>query len=65
MTPPERVGARERDNLLVVEAHAVEDVAQVVGCEGAVGEAAARGALRERASERTSERSALREEREK
>jgi hypothetical protein len=38
----EVVRARERHNLLVVEAHAVEDVPQVVGGLRGVGQAAAR-----------------------
>jgi len=43
--PAHGVRAAERDNLLVVEAHAVEDVPQVQGALRAVGQAAVRGAL--------------------
>jgi hypothetical protein len=39
---PERVRARERDDLLVVEAHAPEDLAQVVAAERRVGQAPVR-----------------------
>lgn len=45
MAPSKRVRAGERDNLLVVEAHAVEDLADVVGALVAVGEAAVGGAV--------------------
>ena len=40
----EGVGARQSDNLLVVEAHAVEDVAEVVGALSGVGQTAVGGA---------------------
>jgi hypothetical protein len=44
-THPERVSPGEGDNLLVVEAHTVKDVAEVVGSEGTVGETSSRRAL--------------------
>lgn len=45
-THAERVSPSEGDNLLVVEAHAVKDVAEVVGGEGTVRETSSRWALR-------------------
>ena len=44
MAAAEGVGAGQSDNLLVIEAHAVEDVAEVVVGLGGVGEAAVGGA---------------------
>lgn len=40
MATAKGVGTRESDNLLVVETHAVEDVAEVVGALGGIGETA-------------------------
>ena len=42
MTAADSVRAREADNLLIVEAHAIEDVAQVVGALRRVGKAVVR-----------------------
>ena len=45
MAPSERVSARKGDDLVVVEAHAVEDLANVVCALVAVWQAAVRGAV--------------------
>ena len=46
MAPSQRVRAGEGDDLPVGEAHAVEDVAEVLSSEGRVGEPADSGACR-------------------
>lgn len=47
MAAAEGVGAREGNDLLVVEAHTVENVAEVVGALGGIGETTIRSAGRD------------------